>query len=58
MTVLLATLVIGLPSAVAVPKSDGYYGKTKVAPAKSENGRKRSKTAVQQILLIPAFSCN
>ena len=40
MTVLLATLVIGLPSAVAVPKSDGYYGKTKVTPAKSENGRK------------------
>ncbi len=40
MTVLLATLVIGLPSAVAVPKSDGYYGKTKVALAKSENGRK------------------
>ena len=40
MTVFLATLVIGLPSAVAVPKSDGYYGKTKVALAKSENGRK------------------
>ena len=27
-----ASLMIGLPVAAALPKSDGYYGKTKVAP--------------------------
>jgi len=32
MTVFLATLVIGLSWAAAAPQSDGYYGKTKVAP--------------------------
>jgi hypothetical protein len=34
MTVFLATLIIGLPWAAAAPKSDGYYGKTKVAPGR------------------------
>ena len=28
----IATLMIGLPWTAAVPRSDGYYGKTKVAP--------------------------
>ena len=32
MTVFLATLIIGLPWAEAADKSDGYYGKMKVAP--------------------------
>ena len=32
MTVLLATLMISSPVSAASPKSDGYYGKTKVAP--------------------------
>ncbi len=32
MTVFLATLIIALPWAEAADKSDGYYGKTKVAP--------------------------
>ena len=30
--VLAAYLIMGLPVAAALPKSDGYYGKTKVAP--------------------------
>ena len=38
MTVLLATLMIGLPWAAAEPKSDGYYGKTKVAPKAQVEG--------------------
>ncbi len=32
MTVILAIVMISLPLAAAEPKSDGYYGKTKVAP--------------------------
>ena len=50
-TVILATLTIGLPWAAAVPKSDGYYGKTKVAP-KAEV--KASPFDLGQVKLLPS----